>query len=279
MEENRFETAYTWFADLRERIFAAFESLEKEYSGSYEGAPGKFEITKWAHNEKGGGQIGLMRGQVFEKVGVNISSLAGTFSDEFRGQIPGTDVSAKFKACGISLVAHMRSPLVPAVHMNTRYIETEKSWFGGVSDLNPAEENKEDTEFFHSQFKKACDRHNPKYYDDFKQQCDKYFFIKHRNEPRGVGGIFCDYLYNGDFEKNFAFIREIGLCFLETYPEIVKKHMNKSWTEEQKEKQLIRRGRYVEFNLLYDRGTKFGFNTGGNPEAILMSMPPLASWA
>jgi len=273
------EVSFSWFSELRDRICGVFEKLEQEYLGEGSGPVGKFEMTKWQHCESGGGQMRLMRGRVFEKVGVNVSCVQGTFSEEFRSKIPGTEKSSKFKACGISLVAHMKSPLVPSVHMNTRYIETDKSWFGGGADLNPAIENQEDTSFFHAALKRVCDKHDPAYYSNFKAQCDEYFFIKHRNEARGVGGIFYDYMYNGDFNKNFLFTKDVGLCFLQTYPEIVKKHMHESWSEDQKKQQLFKRGRYTEFNLIYDRGTKFGLHTGGNPEAILMSLPPMATWS
>jgi len=208
-----------------------------------------------------------------------VSMVEGTFSSEIRDQIPGTKDSPHFKACGISLVSHMHSPLVPSVHMNTRFIQTGKEWFGGGADLNPAIENSDDTSFFHSQFQKMCDMHNPSYYERFKNECDKYFFIKHRNEPRGVGGIFYDYMYSPDFERNFTFTKDVGQCFLNTYPQIVRAHMNKTWSKEQKDTQLFKRGRYTEFNLIYDRGTKFGLLTGGNPDAIFISLPPLASWA
>ena len=290
MVENRFSLTFDWFSALRDAICKEFETLEIELQGTRsEGTcsdrthsdrnPGKFKITPWSHAEKGGGQIGLMHGRVFEKVGVNVSSVEGDFSSDIRGQIPGTENSPHFRACGISLVAHMHSPLVPSIHMNTRFIQTEKEWFGGGTDLNPEQENKEDTSFFHSQLKEMCAKHNREYYDRFKKECDEYFYIKHRNEPRGVGGIFYDYMYSPDFDKNFAFTKDVGRCFLETYPKLVRKHMNDIWTKEQKDIQLAKRGRYAEFNLIYDRGTKFGLLTGGNPEAIFISMPPLASWA
>ncbi len=290
-EENK-QQASQWFRDLRDRICAAFEELEDRLqSGPHaDMAAGRFERTPWsrpysdAPNESGsilngGGEISLMRGRVFEKVGVNISAVHGTFSELFRKQIPGAEENGgQYWASGISLVAHMRSPLVPAVHMNTRMIVTSKGWFGGGGDLNPIFEDAEDTALFHKAFKECCDRHNPDYYPKFKQWCDEYFFIPHRNKARGVGGIFYDYLDSGNWEADFAFTRDVGEAFLDVYPQLVDKSMRKPWSADQREEQLIKRGHYAEYNLVYDRGTQFGLKTGGNTDAILMSLPPEAKW-
>lgn len=267
-----------WFTELRNMICDSYEEIEKEYAQKHNLHPGKFERKKWDRELGGGGEISIMKGNVFEKVGVNISTVHGNFSKEFSKEIPGTEESSEFFATGISLVSHMRSPLVPAAHFNTRYIETAKSWFGGGGDLTPIFPLTSETEEFHKAFKNSCDKHDLGYYDKFKKQCDEYFFLKHRNEPRGVGGIFYDYLNSGNFENDFAFTQDVGKSFRDVYPSIIRKKMFENWTDEQREQQLVKRGRYVEFNLLYDRGTKFGLMTNGNVDAILMSMPPEVKW-
>ena len=272
------ERAAKWFEFLRDDICEKFEAIEEEYAKSKALTPSQFERKSWNRDGGGGGQISILRGNVFEKVGVNISQVYGQFSENFSKEIPGTENSRDFYATGISLVAHMCSPLVPAAHFNTRFIQTGKSWFGGGGDLTPIFEDKLETEKFHKSFKEVCDKYNRDYYPKFKKNCDEYFYLAHRKEPRGVGGIFYDYLDSGNKEEDFKFTKDVGECFRDVFADIIREKMYKKWTPEQRHEQLIKRGRYVEFNLLYDRGTKFGLNTGGNVEAILMSMPPEVKW-
>jgi coproporphyrinogen III oxidase len=269
--------ASDWFAALRDDICAAFEAIEDSVATKQKPA-GRFERKSWNRDGGGGGEMSLMRGQVFEKVGVNISTVFGSFSDDFKGEIRGAETDGAFWASGISLVAHMQNPHVPAAHMNTRFICTSQNWFGGGGDLTPLLPDAEAGADFHAGLKAACDRHDPDYYAKYKKWCDEYFYLPHRDEPRGAGGIFYDNLNSGDWSADFAFTQDVGRGFRDAYVDIVKSRMNKSWTDAERHQQLVRRGRYVEFNLLYDRGTLFGLKTGGNIEAILMSMPPEVRW-
>jgi len=273
------ERAQRWFEELRDRICAAFEAIEDEA-----GSPVRFERKAWQRpsddgQDAGGGVISLLRGKVFEKVGVNVSTVYGRFAPEFAKSIPGAQDDPHFWASGISVVAHMANPHVPAAHLNTRHIVTAKSWFGGGADLTPMlAPEAQDTADFHAALKAACDRFDPGHYPRFSQWCDEYFYLPHRGEPRGVGGVFFDGLDSGNKDKDFAFTQAIGMAFLEVYPHIVRRRMATPFSAADRDRQLERRGRYVEFNLLYDRGTQFGLRTGGNPEAILMSLPPAARW-
>ena len=270
--------AKDWFESLRDRICAEFETIEQEA-----GSDAAFQYLPWEREDHegepgGGGVRGLMKGKVFEKVGVNISTVGGTFSPEFAKTINGAEDDPRFFATGISLVAHMANPHVPAVHMNTRFLCTTKRWFGGGADLNPPIPYEEDTEAFHARLRAACAAHDPTYYPKFSKWAEDYFFIPHRNVHRGVGGIFYDHL-EGLFDAHFAFTRDVGEAFLDIFPKIVRQRMETPFTAEDKARQLEWRGRYAEFNLIYDRGTLFGLKTGGNVDAILMSLPPEATWS
>jgi coproporphyrinogen III oxidase len=271
--------AARWFEELRDRLTAALEAIEDEYTARQgEGTAARFERRPWQREGGGGGVMAILKGRVFEKAGVNVSTVHGEFSPEFRAQIPGAESDPRFWASGISVVVHPRSPRIPAAHMNTRHIRTTKSWFGGGADLTPVFPLERDTADFHAALKRSCDAYDAGYYPRFKEWCDRYFFLPHRNETRGVGGIFFDYHDTGDFERDFALTRAVGEAFLAIYPALARRHLFETWTPGQRQAQLVKRGRYVEFNLLYDRGTLFGLKTGGNPEAILMSLPPEVMW-
>jgi coproporphyrinogen III oxidase len=286
------QQAKTWFEELRDSLCAAFEALEEQADPALYGeapkTPARFERTPWKRGQdgepdQGGGVMAIMKGRVFEKVGVHVSTVFGEFSEEFRARVRGADKDPRFWASGISLIAHTRNPHAPSAHMNTRFLETTKSWFGGGGDLNPMLEDyrsqsHEDSKEFHGAFKAACDKADPAYYEKFKKWCDDYFFLPHRNEPRGIGGIFYDHLQSGDWQADFNFTKSVGKAFLSAYPALVAKRMNQTWSEQQRRQQAVQRGRYAEFNLLYDRGTQFGLKTGGNVDAILSSLPPMAMW-
>lgn len=278
---NQKARAKSWFESLRDSICSEFEAIEREA-----GSDASFGYTEWDRKDGdgtpgGGGVSGLIKGKVFEKAGVNVSMVEGRFSEEFAKQIHGAGDDPRFFATGISLVAHMANPHTPNVHMNTRFLVTQKAWFGGGADLNPALAKDEDTADFHASMQAACDAHDPKYYPEYKKWADDYFYIPHRKVHRGVGGIFYDHLECEDeagFERNFAFTQDVGKAFLHIFPKLVRRRMDSDFSPEDRNEQLIYRGRYAEFNLVYDRGTTFGLKTGGNVDAILMSLPPLAVW-
>lgn len=290
--ESQKQQAKSWFEELRDSLCAAFEALEEQADPTLYGqapkTPVRFERTPWKRGkdgepDQGGGVMAIMKGRVFEKVGVHVSTVYGEFSEEFRARVKGADKDPRFWASGISLIAHTRNPHAPSAHMNTRLLETTESWFGGGGDLNPMLEDyrsqsHEDSKEFHGAFKAACDKADPVYYEKFKKWCDDYFFLPHRNEPRGIGGIFYDHLQSGDWQADFDFTKSVGKAFLSVYPTLVAKRMNQKWSEEERRQQAVQRGRYAEFNLLYDRGTQFGLKTGGNVDAILSSLPPMAIW-
>ena len=271
--EIKKELASNWFKMLQESICDSINRLEKKNA--------KFKSTNWKRNlkkDEGGGEYRILKnGKIFDKVGVNYSKVYGKFSKKLQKNIPGAKKNPRFWASGISVVMHMKNPQIPAMHFNTRYICTTQDWFGGGMDVTPSKNDQNEKKDFHKILKEMCNRHNKNYYSKYKKWCDKYFYLPHRKEPRGIGGIFFDYKKN-NFEKDFKFVRDVGVTFQYIFQKIIKKKMKRKWTSKDKELQYIKRGRYTEFNLLYDRGTKFGLQTGGNIEGILMSLPPLAKW-
>jgi len=279
------QAAADWFRARRDEIKEAFDAVEREAGDLYLGEPGVMEIAPWTRDgeDAGGGEMGVLKGRVFEKAAVHISVVHGEFSEEFARQIPGAAEDPTFWAGGISLIVHPLNPHVPSVHMNTRMITTTQTWFGGGGDLNPMmdryrSDDHDDTVSFHAAYKAACDAHDPEYYSKFKPWADEYFYNHHRGEARGVGGIFYDRHDTGDWEADFAFTQDVGRAFLKAYMPVVERRIDTPWTDADRDEQLVRRGRYAEYNLLYDRGTQFGLKTGGNVEAILSSLPPLARW-